>query len=75
MNTTLFFGDNTDEEVKTDDEENWEEEAGTNEYPSDFWYILSNYIRPEDVGRFAGICKNAYDAVNCASFWFSLYKR
>lgn len=46
-----------------------------NEYPLDVWFILSKYIRPEDVGRFAGICKSTYEEVCTAQFWFNLYKR
>lgn len=45
------------------------------QYPLDFWFLLSEYVRPEDVGRFAGICKSAWYVVNTPKFWFSLYKR
>lgn len=61
--------------TETEEENEQEEEIGIDVYPPDFWYVLSQYIRPEDVGRFAGICRKAYNAVNCASFWFNLYKR
>jgi len=46
-----------------------------NQYPIDIWFLISEYIRPEDVGRFAGICRTSYDVVCTAKFWFSLYKR
>ncbi|EEZ99147.1 transmembrane protein 183 [Tribolium castaneum] len=46
-----------------------------NEYPIDIWFLISEYIRPEDVGRFAGICKASYEVVSTAKFWFSMYKR
>lgn len=44
-------------------------------YPLDIWYLISEYIRPEDVGRFAGICKLSYAVVCSPKFWFSLYRR
>lgn len=46
-----------------------------NEYPLDVWYLISDYVRPEDVGRFAGICKISRAVVQTAKFWFGLYKR
>lgn len=46
-----------------------------NDYPIDIWFLLSEYIRPEDVGRFASICKTSFDVVCSAKFWFSLYRR
>lgn len=45
------------------------------DYPLDIWFLISEYIRPEDVGRFAGICKTSYAVVQSAKFWFYLYKR
>ncbi|XP_012259822.2 transmembrane protein 183 isoform X2 [Athalia rosae] len=45
------------------------------QYPLDVWFLISEYIRPEDVGRFAGICKSAFHVVNTAKFWFHMYKR
>ncbi|XP_041083643.1 transmembrane protein 183-like isoform X4 [Polyodon spathula] len=45
------------------------------EYPVDVWLLLASYIRPEDICKFALICKNAW-AVSCtAAFWSRLYKR
>lgn len=32
--------------------ENWSNVG--NEYPLDIWFLISDYIRPEDVGTFAG---------------------
>lgn len=46
-----------------------------NDYPIDIWYLISEYIRPEDVGRFAGICKTSFEVVCTAKFWFRLYKK
>ncbi|KAM6980028.1 transmembrane protein 183A [Aplochiton taeniatus] len=45
------------------------------EYPVDIWLVLSSYIRPEDVCRFALICRNAWTVTCTAAFWFRLYKR
>lgn len=45
------------------------------EYPLDIWYLISEYIRPEDVSTFARICKSALHVVSTAKFWFRLYRR
>ncbi|KAM9813308.1 transmembrane protein 183A [Neosynchiropus ocellatus] len=45
------------------------------EYPVDIWLVLSSYIRPEDVGRFSLICKNAWMVTCTAAFWTRLYRR
>lgn len=45
------------------------------EYPIDIWYLISEYIRPEDVGRFASICKTSFEVVCTAKFWFELYRK
>lgn len=45
------------------------------DYPFDVWFLIAEYIRPEDVGRFAGICKTSFAVVCTAKFWFKLYKR
>ncbi|MGH0187409.1 UNVERIFIED_CONTAM: hypothetical protein FKN15_025055 [Acipenser sinensis] len=53
---------------------NADSEGGA-EYPVDIWLLLASYIRPEDICKFALICKNAW-AVSCtAAFWSRLYKR
>lgn len=46
-----------------------------NTFPNDFWYLLSDYIKPEDVCRFALICKQTYAITMTAKFWKNLYKR
>lgn len=46
-----------------------------NTYPIDIWFLISEYIQPEDVGRFAAICKGSLAVVMSAKFWFGLYKR
>ena len=43
-------------------------------YPYDLWEILSQYISPECVGKFASLCKSAYLSINCASFWLNLHQ-
>lgn len=45
------------------------------EYPMDIWLVLSSYIRPEDVGRFSLICRNAWNVTCTAAFWTRLYRR
>lgn len=45
------------------------------EYPLDVWMNISKFIRPEDVGRFACICKTSHYVVHLAHFWIILYKR
>ncbi|KAF3689677.1 Transmembrane protein 183 [Channa argus] len=45
------------------------------EYPVDIWLLLSSYIRPEDVCRFALICRNAWTVICTAAFWTRLYRR
>lgn len=51
-----------------------EYEAGKG-YPIDIWFLLSEYIRPEDVCTFALICKTSFEVVCTARFWFGLYRR
>ncbi|XP_056129872.1 transmembrane protein 183A [Lampris incognitus] len=51
------------------------ESSDGGEYPVDIWLVLSSYIRPEDVGRFALICRNAWTVTCTAAFWTRLYRR
>lgn len=44
-------------------------------YPIDIWHVLSGYIRPEDVCRFALICRSAWTVTCTAAFWTRLHKR
>lgn len=46
-----------------------------NEFPNDFWWILSEYIVPEDVGRFAMVCKATYSITGSVKFWKTFYNR
>lgn len=45
------------------------------DYSIDIWYIISEHIKPEDVGRFALICRKTADICNTAKFWFHLYHK
>lgn len=45
------------------------------DYPLDIWLMLASYIRPEDIMKFALICKNAWTVTCTAAFWMRLYKR
>lgn len=44
-------------------------------YPQDLWCLVADYVHPECVTQFAGICRHSYYAVKTASFWIKLYKR
>ncbi|XP_046826565.1 transmembrane protein 183-like isoform X2 [Vespa crabro] len=44
------------------------------DYPLDIWFIISEYIKPEDIGKFACICRSSYYVTTTAKFWFHLYK-
>lgn len=46
-----------------------------NEFPNDIWYLISEYIRPEDVLRFALISKQTYAITTTMKFWKHLYRR
>ncbi|KAM9362218.1 transmembrane protein 183A [Symphorus nematophorus] len=51
------------------------ESSDGKEYPMDIWEVLASYIRPEDVCRFALICRNAWTVTCTAAFWTRLYRR
>ncbi|XP_015591498.1 transmembrane protein 183A isoform X2 [Cephus cinctus] len=50
-------------------------DEGGIDYPLDLWFLISEYISPEAVGKFASICKSSCHVVKTAKFWFHLYKR
>ncbi|XP_011311828.1 transmembrane protein 183B [Fopius arisanus] len=52
-----------------------EDNANGVEYPEDVWFLISEHIAPEAVGKFARICKCSNYVVQTAKFWFHLYKR
>ncbi|XP_015437309.1 PREDICTED: transmembrane protein 183 [Dufourea novaeangliae] len=54
-------------------EMNIEEEEGI-DYPLDIWFILSEYICPEAIGKFARICRSSYHVTTTGKFWIHLYK-
>ncbi|CAF0947759.1 unnamed protein product [Adineta ricciae] len=43
-------------------------------YPLDFWYLIGNYIAPEDVGRFALICQATNQVAHSVPFWINLFR-
>lgn len=53
------------------------QEPGENVSPvqshRDFWDLLSRYIHPVEVGKFALICKSSYFTVASQGFWRRLY--
>ncbi|CAG5982592.1 unnamed protein product [Menidia menidia] len=51
------------------------ESSDGEDYPVDIWLVLSSYIRPEDVCKFALICRNAWTVTCTAAFWTRLYRR
>ncbi|XP_041837189.1 transmembrane protein 183A isoform X2 [Melanotaenia boesemani] len=51
------------------------ESSDGGDYPVDIWLMLSSYIRPEDVCRFALICRKAWIVTCTAVFWTRLYRR
>jgi len=44
-------------------------------FPYDFWFLLSSYIPPEDVGRFAQISQLTNHIVKSQAFWRRMYAR
>ena len=44
-------------------------------YPLDIWFILANYIKPEQIQTFSCLCRGSYLAVTSMKFWTQLYKR
>lgn len=56
------------------DHENIDERPGI-VYPEIVWYLISRYIKPEDVGHFAGINRATYAITKRESFWRGLYEQ
>lgn len=44
-------------------------------YPPDIWFLIAPYIPPEDLLRFALICKDAYKVLLSIQFWKQLCQR
>lgn len=64
----LKFKQSTDDASATDNHT-------YNAYPNDIWYLISEHIQPEDVLKFALICKQTYAITTTMKFWKTLYKR
>uniref|UniRef100_A0A182XFK1 F-box domain-containing protein n=1 Tax=Anopheles quadriannulatus TaxID=34691 RepID=A0A182XFK1_ANOQN len=45
-----------------------------NDYHIDLWFLVSEFIRPEDVCRFALICRKTAEVVQSGRFWTQLYR-
>lgn len=45
------------------------------QYPLDVWFLISHHIQPEDICRFACICRSSHYVVHTAQFWTNLYWR
>ncbi|XP_067121468.1 transmembrane protein 183 [Centruroides vittatus] len=45
------------------------------DYPLDLWYLLAEYILPEDIQTFACICKSSFYVIQTFKFWITIYKR
>ncbi|XP_055551741.1 transmembrane protein 183-like isoform X2 [Wyeomyia smithii] len=45
------------------------------DYIIDIWYLISEYILPEDVCRFALKCRKTAEVVQSAKFWYHLYRK
>lgn len=52
-----------------------EEVEGMMDYPLDLWFCISEYIRPEDVGRFACLCQATRYITTTVQFWLSMFRR
>lgn len=46
-----------------------------NIFPDEIWFMVSRHIQPEDVTRFALICKQTYNITTTFEFWKNLYRR
>lgn len=44
------------------------------DYHIDLWFLVAEYIRPEDVCRFALICRKTAEVVQSGRFWSQLYR-
>ncbi len=44
-------------------------------YPLDIWFLIGQFVNPEDVGRFAAICRSSNYVTQKARFWQHIYKR
>ena len=47
--------------------------AAGRRYPPELWYLVGRHVAPEDVARFAAICRDAYRSTLTRQFWVRLY--
>lgn len=52
-----------------------ENEHTYNEFPNDIWFLIAEFISPEDIPRFALISKQTYAITTTLKFWKNLYRR
>ncbi|XP_052866820.1 transmembrane protein 183 [Anopheles cruzii] len=50
------------------------DDAAYNDYHINIWFHISDHIRPEDIGRFACICRKTAEVVESGRFWSQLYR-
>jgi hypothetical protein len=53
----------------------WTRITDEENYPFDVWYLIGIYIAPEDIGRFALICRMTNRVVHTPAFWISIFNR
>lgn len=46
-----------------------------NEFPNDIWFLIAAFVAPEDIPRFALICKQTYAITTTLKFWKNVYRR
>ncbi|XP_020277466.1 transmembrane protein 183 isoform X2 [Pseudomyrmex gracilis] len=68
----MSFNRKKDRRKLEDSQEDSDKEG--NIYPLDIWFVISEYIQPEAVGKFARICRSSYYVTTTGKFWFCLYK-
>ncbi|XP_055542401.1 transmembrane protein 183-like [Wyeomyia smithii] len=54
---------------------NTPQENSYSDYVIAIWYLISEYILPEDVCSFALICRKTAEVVQSAKFWHHLYQK
>ncbi|XP_001649363.2 transmembrane protein 183 [Aedes aegypti] len=61
--------------MEVEDSSAQQEEAVYCDYVIVIWYLISEHLRPEDVGRFALICRKTAEVVQSAKFWHHIYRK
>lgn len=49
--------------LSSSDGNNQKGQGSGKDYPIDIWFLLSEYIKPEEVGTFAAICRTSFEVV------------